>query len=283
MSTKPPEWVEGPWSVQLHSVNRSPYVKLHMENRSFPNWIISYVKTGHVTTGTGGETHTAKAGDVMLHPPGLPFSEHADVGGVHLWMQVSILCSHQFDLLMLYRVSPVITLPEPARYEAVFAKLLAEWGNRELSFRDLKITTSMLQLTEMILTGWEKAGNPERSSAYSSSGDRFARLIGQMSMRLEERLTREELASLVCLSANYMDRAFQQQFGLTPMQMLRDMRLKRAKQLLEMSEETLETIAARCGFTDASYLCKQFKKEYGVLPGEYRESVRYKQTENVYG
>ncbi|WP_161411693.1 AraC family transcriptional regulator [Paenibacillus silvestris] len=283
MSTKPPDWVEGPWSVQLHSVNRSAYAKLHMENRSFPNWIISYVKTGHVLTSTGGETHTVKAGEVMLHPPGLPFSEHADVGGVHLWMQVSILCSHQFDLLMLYRVSPVIAIPNPVRYEAVFAKLLADWGNRALSFRDLKITTSALQLTEMILSGWEKAGNPERSSAYNSSGDRFARLIGQMSMRLEEKLTREELGRLVCLSANYMDRAFQQQFGRTPMQMLREMRLKRSKQLLEMSEETLEAIAASCGFTDASYLCKQFKKVYGVLPGEYRETVQSKQSENVYG
>lgn len=282
MSTKPPDWVEGPWSVQLHTVNRTAYSRLAMDNRSFPNWIISYVKSGNVTTGTGGEAHPVRAGEVMLHPPQLPFSEHAEGAGIHLWMQVSILCSHHFDLLMLYRVSPVIAIPDPARFEAVFMKLLSEWDNRELSFRDLKLTTSMLQLTEMILAGWEKAGHPERSSAYSSSGDRFARLIGQMSLRLGEKLSREELASHICLNANYLDRAFQRQFGLTPIQMLRDMRLKRAKQLLEMSDETLETIAARCGLSDASYLCKQFKKEFGILPGEYRESVKFMKTEDVY-
>ncbi|MBW7456119.1 AraC family transcriptional regulator, partial [Paenibacillus sepulcri] len=154
---------------------------------------------------------------------------------------------------------------------------------KDEAFWELKLSSCMLQLTEMILAGWERAGCPERPEAYDSVKDRFGRLIGLMTHRLHEKLGREELAAAVRLSPNYLDKAFGQRYGLTPMQMLRDMRLKRSRQLLERTEATLESIASQCGMTDASYLSRQFKRAYGVQPGEYRESVRSLQAENPYG
>jgi AraC-like DNA-binding protein len=283
MVTKPMDWVQGPWSVQLYTVKRSSYSKLQLDNCIFPHWILSFVKEGQVTTITSGEAHLVRAGDVMLHPPNLPFSEHSEGNGVHLWMQVSIQCSHHFDLLQLYRVSPVVMISDAVRFEAVFLKLLSVWEKPELSFRDLKLTSSMLLLTEQIMSGWEKAGGLERSEVYDTAGDRFTRLIGQMSLRLHEKLIREDLAALVRLNANYLDRVFQRHYGLTPMQMLRDLRMKHAKLLLERTEDSLESIAAQCGMTDASYLCKQFKKQCGILPGIYRESVKSTQSADLYG
>jgi AraC-like DNA-binding protein len=283
MSMKSMDWVQGPWSVQLHTVSRTSYHTLDIANRSFPHWIISYVKEGSVTTTAGGESRNARAGDVMLHPPHLPFSETSHTAGTHLWMQVTVLCSHHFDLLQIYRISPVITVPDPARYETIFQKLLSDWENRALPFRELKLTSSVLQLTEQLLAGWEQSGCPERPETYDGSSLRFAKLIGHMSMRLHHKIGREELAAYVRLNANYMDRAFQRQYGLTPMMLLRDMRLHRCKQLLEQTDDTLDAIAGQCGMSDASYLCKQFKKHFGMLPGEYRETVRRAQTEDLYG
>ncbi|MFD0670666.1 helix-turn-helix domain-containing protein [Cohnella sp. GCM10027633] len=282
MSTNPIDWAQGPWSVQLQTVSRAPYDRLAIEGRVFPNWIISFVKEGDVTTGTGGETRRVRAGDVMLHPPNLPFSEHADRSGTHLWMQASIRCAHQFDLLLMCRIAPVVAVPDPAKFEAAFLKLLAVWNDPNATFRDMKLTSGMLVLLEQIMLGWEKAGRPERSEAYQTTGDRFAGLVGQMSARMAERLGRDELAALVSLNPNYLDRAFRKRYGLTPMQMLRDMRLKRAMQLLERGDDTLESIAEDCGMTDASYLCKQFKKQFGLLPSKYRDAVRKSRAEDLY-
>jgi AraC-like DNA-binding protein len=283
MSMKTMDWVQGPWSVQLHTVNCTSYPTLDIANRSFPHWIISYVKEGSVTTTAGGESRNARAGDVMLHSPHLPFAETSDTSGTHLWMQITVLCSHQFDLFQLYRISPVVTVPDRVRYEAIFQRLYSDWENRALPFRDLKLTSSVLQLTEQLLAGWEHAGRPERPETYDGSGLRFVKLIGHMSIRLQHKIGRDELASYVRLNANYMDRAFQRQYGLTPMMLLRNMRLNRCKQLLEHTDGTLDSIAEQCGLSDASYLCKQFKKHFGLLPGEYRETVKRAQTEDLYG
>ncbi|WP_246470106.1 helix-turn-helix domain-containing protein [Cohnella nanjingensis] len=284
MPAKPMDWMQGPWSARLHTVRQSSYEQLRIEDQMYPNWIISYVKAGRVTTaGTDGGRIAVRAGDVMLHPPNLPFSEYADGAGTHLWMQAAVLCSHQFDLFRLLRISPVVTLSDPIRFEAAFAKLLEAWRHPAGAFRDLTLTSLALQLTAQILEGWERAGRPERPETSLSTEDRFSRLVHQMSLRLHEKLTREELGSLVRLSPNYLDKAFRRQYGLTPMQMLRDLRLSRARQLLERSEAPLESVAERCGFADASYLCKQFKRQYGLLPGEYRESARSARTEDMYG
>lgn len=283
MSFKPAEWVQGPWSIDLHSVNIAPYATLALDNISYPYWIVSYVKEGDLLTGTGGAEHRVRAGNVMLHPPHLPFSERSEKKGTHYWLHAAVYCSQHIDLFQLFRISPVVTVPDPERFEAVFRQLLHIWERKDQTYWDIKLTSRMIQLTEMILTGWEQAGSPERSEHYDSTNDRFAGLIGQMSHRLPEKLVRDDLAAIARLSPNYLDRAFEQRYGLTPMQMLRDMRLKRSKQLLERTEETLDSIASQCGMTDAPYLCRQFKRAYGIQPGEYRESVRRIQAVNPYG
>lgn len=277
------DWVQGPWAVQLMTVNNASYTKLELEPNAFPSWIISYVKEGDVETETGGEIYRVKAGSVMLHPPHLPFTERADTKGTHLWMKANIWFSSHFDLLQLFRVSPVVAITETGRYEAAFHRLLAVWDDPEAAFRDLKLTTAALQLVEIIMESWERSGAVQRSAVFETSADRYARLIGMMSGRLHEKLTREEMAASLKLNANYMDRAFSEQYGVTPMSMLREMRLNRAKQLLERTDDTLETIAGLCGLTDASYLCKQFKSRFGMLPGEYRDSYRLMQRTNLYG
>lgn len=283
MPAKPMDWLQGPWSVRVRTVRRSSYDKLRIEDQQYPNWIVSYVRSGRVRTGAAGEMYAVRPGDVMLHPPNVPFAEHADGPGTHLWMQASVLCAHQLDLFRLLRIPAVVTLPDPGRYERAFGKLLDVWRQPETAFRDLTMTSLLMQMTSWILEGWDRAGRPERAEAALSSDDRLAGLVHQMSLRLHEKLTREQLGGLVRLSPNYLDKAFQRQYGLTPMQMLRDLRLSRARQLLEQSDAPLESVAERCGFADASHLCKQFKRQLGQLPGEYREAARRARTADLYG
>ena len=57
--------------------------------------------------------------------------------------------------------------------------------------------------------------------------------------------------------------------GLSPVDFVREMRIKRAKQLVESGEYNVSTIAYMTGFNDPKYFSKCFKKKYGVSPSEY--------------
>lgn len=57
--------------------------------------------------------------------------------------------------------------------------------------------------------------------------------------------------------------------GLSPVDFIREMRIKRAKQLIETGEYNVSTIAYMTGFNDPKYFSKCFKKKYGISPSEF--------------
>ena len=59
--------------------------------------------------------------------------------------------------------------------------------------------------------------------------------------------------------------------GLSPVDLLKQMRLERAKVLLNSTTKTVSEIAYSIGFTDPKYFTKCFKKVTGMTPSEYRE------------
>lgn len=58
--------------------------------------------------------------------------------------------------------------------------------------------------------------------------------------------------------------------GMAPNDLIRQLRLEKAAQLLEHSSENVSEVATSCGFASASYFVTCFKKQYGISPGEYK-------------
>ncbi len=58
--------------------------------------------------------------------------------------------------------------------------------------------------------------------------------------------------------------------GLSPVELLRQMRLERARTLLNSTTQTVAEIAYEVGFGTPSYFTTCFKKQYGKLPMEFR-------------
>jgi transcriptional regulator GlxA family with amidase domain len=80
----------------------------------------------------------------------------------------------------------------------------------------------------------------------------------------------EELADRVEVSVRQLQRLFKTQTGESPLAYARRMRLKTAAWLLTDSDRTVADIAATCGFSDASHMGREFRREYGVAPNVYR-------------
>ena len=58
--------------------------------------------------------------------------------------------------------------------------------------------------------------------------------------------------------------------GKTPVEILRQTRVERARELLLTSDKSISEIAYACGFNAPSYFTKCFKDAYGLTPGELR-------------
>ena len=77
------------------------------------------------------------------------------------------------------------------------------------------------------------------------------------------------LAHQMGVSRRQLFRRFKALAGCTPNVFIRDIRLKRAAQLLRESRLTVAEIVYVVGFSDLKYFRTVFRERFGVLPGEY--------------
>jgi AraC family transcriptional regulator len=81
------------------------------------------------------------------------------------------------------------------------------------------------------------------------------------------------LAAACRISARHLMRGFKAATGLTVHQYVTEVRLQRARALLETTRLPLKAIAAELGFSSPSHFSAAFAKSLGVAPSAYREQM----------
>ncbi len=84
-----------------------------------------------------------------------------------------------------------------------------------------------------------------------------------------------DLARVAGLSRHHFARSFARAEGTTPSQWLADLRAREATRLLRETRLTVAEVGTRCGYQDAAYFCRAFRRIVGVSPGEFRSSGMY--------
>ena len=89
--------------------------------------------------------------------------------------------------------------------------------------------------------------------------------IGDSDMKVED------MAAAVNMGRSVFYSKVRAMTGMAPVDFVRQLRIRRAAELLERSQYTISQIAYQVGFTDPKYFSKCFKKDTGQTPSEYRE------------
>ena len=84
----------------------------------------------------------------------------------------------------------------------------------------------------------------------------------------------EDLGDEVGLSRVQLYRKEKALMGMTPVEILRETRLKRAMQLLKTTDKTVSEIANEVGFATPGYFSSCFKKQYDKYPTDIREEMK---------
>lgn len=104
------------------------------------------------------------------------------------------------------------------------------------------------------------------------AGRHVGRAIGLMRQLLAESKTVDELAAMLAISRRQLDRLFKDSFGQTAREYWSEMRLQHLHWRLVNSDHSLQLLADEVGIQDVSYLCKVFRKRFGVSPNTFRKS-----------
>lgn len=91
----------------------------------------------------------------------------------------------------------------------------------------------------------------------------------------------EELAQRLEVSPAHLSRVFSKKIGTAPGKYITRMRVEYAKLLLQDPDATITYVAEASGFANANYFSKVFRKETGMSPSEYLESVPRRPGEKI--
>ena len=163
----------------------------------------------------------------------------------------------------------------------------AEWTDSPdaLPYRGEFSSKALFELMEKIDTA------SHCNESYSYMQYLFLKLLLSLRQKVEKDPKAEELSKYVeenigkiftlgdiCesfhYSKNYIIRIFNKQFGVSPIQYVNEVRLRRAMYLLETTSKPIGEIAAECGYSDYPYFYKRFVGKMGISPLKWRRYVQ---------
>ncbi len=87
-----------------------------------------------------------------------------------------------------------------------------------------------------------------------------------------EKISLEQLALLEHFNATYYCEWFNKKMGVTPITYIQNIRLKKARELLQETDLSVMEIAQRVGYEQQSSLTRLFRKHLGQSPRAYRST-----------
>lgn len=92
--------------------------------------------------------------------------------------------------------------------------------------------------------------------------------------RYQTGITLEELADSFNITPEYLSSLFQKELGISFTALIKDIRIKKAKELLIGKQFKSFEVAERVGYSDAKYFSRVFKEVTGTTPGQFQKLHR---------
>jgi len=163
---------------------------------------------------------------------------------------------------------PLIEVAPDRPLAAIAVRLMR--GAIKKDFRDrYELELSLFEF----LVACEQAAQTPRDN--SGEGERLIEEIRlRVVARLPDALDVATLASEYGMSRTHFSHLFKARTGMSPAHFATEVRVHQATRLLLETKLPLKQIAMQCGFADANYFCKVFRRCQHLSPQSYRRALR---------
>ena len=184
-----------------------------------------------------------------------------------------------------YGADDYITKPFSATYlQARVENLLMQRKKLQNFYRDslTHVTVSEIPVAQGETLAGHASAEPVSSAAEEpampemSPNDRkfMDKLVDLMEQNMDNgELVVDDLVRELAVSRSVFFKKLKTLTGLAPIEFIKEMRIKRAAQLIETGEFNMTQISYMVGINDPRYFSKCFKAQVGMTPTEYREKV----------
>lgn len=203
---------------------------------------------------TPEQNYPFQKGTVLLIPPGMPHGSHSE-------KQAFVnICVHT-DVPIFVK-HPLYLTEGTENICAIFRVLRNLYFENNDGIYNATIEALVLSLKELILSEYRSEPiDPRLKKVHEIIADEFQN--ADFSLR--------DVIAATGYVNNYFCLKFKKQYGYTPKEYLDEMRIGFAKNLLMIygSEMLIVEVAHLCGYRDAFYFSRKFKKKTGMSPQQF--------------
>ncbi|MBD2867467.1 AraC family transcriptional regulator [Paenibacillus sp. IB182493] len=239
-------------------------------------YLIHLVLDGEGVYETLGESHTLGTGDVFVIFPDILVKYEADKSNPWKYMWVAFSGEIVEESLTSIGIAPDRTVIRGCSLPAM--KRMFRSLRKSLQRADFPKAGNMeasgwlrLILSELALL--RQPAETEAEAPPSRSFRQIDQAIRLLSLQYGQQLSIEGIAHTLGYHRAHLTKLFKEATGLSPMQFLFKIRMKKAEELLG-GELTIAQIAASVGYNDPLFFTKQFHKWSGLSPTEFRKGRR---------
>ena len=176
------------------------------------------------------------------------------------WLHFSLLEKEKSERL---NVPQHIKIKRPDHLTSLLRRFLDDQEGHSLTQLSANLLV-LLMLSEVADSSHEDVSNDESESMLASRVNTIIRT------HYHETLNTSIIAELVHRNPDYLGRVFRDIYGLTITEAINQYRLKQARKLLLESQHKVDDVALNCGYNDAGYFRRLFKRSEGISPKRFK-------------
>ncbi|KRE48422.1 helix-turn-helix domain-containing protein [Paenibacillus sp. Soil724D2] len=245
--------------------------------RQDEHFLFQYTVSGQGELEVKGRTYQLKAGDAFIieipsdHCYRLPpYSDNWEV----LFLEFSKEASPYWRQLLNNTGYVVSILPDSFLLQLAWK--IYEWSVREEESHSMYQCSSYAYQFVMELLSYSQ--KIQMSKQLPSKIELCKQFIDA---HYAEPIGLKEMAEAAGLSKFHLTREFDKKLGISPTDYLTEVRIEKSEKLLSSTDDNLESIAKKVGFSCANYFSKVFKKRIGITPNQFRKN-RYEISRILY-
>ena len=238
----------------------------------------------HVFTAADGQEGIRKAMrlvpnaiicDVMM--PGIDGMEtcrrlKSEVNTCHIPVMMLTACSLDEQRVQGHQEGADAYIPKPFNSDVLMAQLEALVKSHD-KIRDFFSENAILPQPDKQAQPQEKTSTPQPNSGVGKELTMDDKFLQKLRTLIEKNLSEpdfgvEQLGDEIGMSRAQLYRKCKALTNYSPVELIRNTRLKRAQQMLAQGDETIAQVAYQVGFTAPSYFTKCYKEYFGENPNE---------------
>lgn len=231
--------------------------------------LLLLVESGRGSLETGGGRRELSAGDVALVDCRGPYShETGDEPWRLSWIHFSGPNLSDFSAEWVRRSgADVVHTEKPERFKRLWEEIWSNAGSAD-PLRDFRINDRLAALLTLLAEAGFGGGDGVFESRRQARLARVREWIEANCAKPD--ISLDDIAAVARVNKFTLVRDFRARYGMTPKRALSKARADRAKAMLRFSDDTVESICARCGVPDPNYFARMFRRVEGVSPSEFR-------------